>query len=399
MPTFNDAAEAAGRPGATASARSASSTGRASSDIGLDPPDPPLPVRAEPARRSSTRTATRRSTSRSRGCAAASSRPAATHMVIGVSGGLDSTHALIVAAKVCDRLGLPRTTILGFTMPGFAHRRGHQVQRLEADDARSASPPRRSTSARPRGRCSRTSAIPFAARRAGLRRRPSRTCRRACAPTTCSASPTSARGFVIGTGDLSELALGWCTYGVGDQMSHYASTPGVPKTLIQYLIRWAIAHRPVRRRRPTRCSRRSSATEISPELVPADADGAIQSTEAKIGPYELHDFFLYHIMRYGQPPSKVAFLAWHAWRDAERGPGRSASPRRRGGSTTSRRSASGSRASSGASSPSASSSARRCRTGPRSRPAARCRRAATGARRPTRSPRPWLDELRRSLPR
>ena len=126
-------------------------------------------------------------------------------------------------------------------------------------------------------------------------------------------------GFVIGTGDLSELALGWCTYGVGDQMSHYDVNAGVPKTLIQYLIRWAI--------RTDQFDPATDAvleailaTEISPELVPAGADGAIQSTEAKIGPYELHDFFLYHIIRYGQPPSKVAFLAWHAWRDAARGP-------------------------------------------------------------------------------
>jgi len=125
-------------------------------------------------------------------------------------------------------------------------------------------------------------------------------------------------GFVIGTGDLSELSLGWCTYGVGDQMSHYAVNAGVPKTLIQYLIRWT-----------TTTAQFDEAadnillaildTEISPELVPAGVDGAIQSTEAKIGPYELNDFFLHHVMRFGQKPSKVAFLAWHAWRDATAG--------------------------------------------------------------------------------
>jgi NAD+ synthase (glutamine-hydrolysing) len=124
-------------------------------------------------------------------------------------------------------------------------------------------------------------------------------------------------GLVVGTGDLSELALGWCTYGVGDQMSHYAVNAGVPKTLIQYLIRWTAR---------TQVDAETAAvldailaTEISPELVPADASGAIQSTEARIGPYELHDFFLHHIVRWGHPPSKVAFLAWHAWRDAEAG--------------------------------------------------------------------------------
>jgi NAD+ synthase (glutamine-hydrolysing) len=125
-------------------------------------------------------------------------------------------------------------------------------------------------------------------------------------------------GFVIGTGDLSELALGWCTYGVGDQMSHYTVNAGVPKTLIQYLIRWCAT--------TDQFSTETEevllailGTEISPELVPAGADGAIQSTEAKIGPYELNDFFLHHIVRFGQKPSKVAFLALHAWREATAG--------------------------------------------------------------------------------
>jgi NAD+ synthase (glutamine-hydrolysing) len=125
-------------------------------------------------------------------------------------------------------------------------------------------------------------------------------------------------GFVLGTGDLSELALGWCTYGVGDQMSHYAVNAGVPKTLIQYLIRWTV--------RTDQFDPAIDAvledvvgTEISPELVPAGSDGAIQSTEAIIGPYELNDFFLHHIIRWGQNPSHVAFLCWHAWQDAQAG--------------------------------------------------------------------------------
>ncbi len=125
-------------------------------------------------------------------------------------------------------------------------------------------------------------------------------------------------GFVIGTGDLSELALGWCTYGVGDQMSHYNVNAGVPKTLIQYLIRWTVASGQFDEA-TGQVLTAILATEISPELVPADASGAIQSTQAKIGPYELNDFFLFHTMRYGQPPAKVAFLAWHAWRDASAG--------------------------------------------------------------------------------
>ena len=125
-------------------------------------------------------------------------------------------------------------------------------------------------------------------------------------------------GWVIGTGDLSELALGWCTYGVGDQMSHYGVNAGVPKTLIQYLIRWT-----------TQTAQFDEGvdavladildTEISPELVPAGEDGQIQSTQSIIGPYELNDFFLHHVVRWGQRPSHVAFLAWHAWKDAEAG--------------------------------------------------------------------------------
>jgi NAD+ synthase (glutamine-hydrolysing) len=125
-------------------------------------------------------------------------------------------------------------------------------------------------------------------------------------------------GFVLGTGDLSELALGWCTYGVGDQMSHYGINAGVPKTLIQYLIRWAITTGQF----TEACAAVLEAilsTEISPELVPPGADGAMQSTESIVGPYELNDFFLHHIIRYGQSPSKVAFLAWHAWRARDAG--------------------------------------------------------------------------------
>jgi NAD+ synthase (glutamine-hydrolysing) len=126
-------------------------------------------------------------------------------------------------------------------------------------------------------------------------------------------------GFVVGTGDLSELALGWCTYGVGDQMSHYAVNSGVPKTLIQYLIRWTVTSGQFDHT-TSELLTAILGTEISPELVPADEEtGAIQSTEDRIGPYELHDFFLFHVLRYGLPPSTVAFLAWHAWRDADEG--------------------------------------------------------------------------------
>ena len=125
-------------------------------------------------------------------------------------------------------------------------------------------------------------------------------------------------GMVVGTGDLSELALGWCTYGVGDQMSHYAVNAGVPKTLIQFLIRWTIKTGQFDAE-TDRVLDAIVGAEISPELVPAGPDGKMQSTQDRIGPYELHDFFLHHIARYGLPPSKVAFLAWHAWRDRNAG--------------------------------------------------------------------------------
>jgi NAD+ synthase (glutamine-hydrolysing) len=125
-------------------------------------------------------------------------------------------------------------------------------------------------------------------------------------------------GLVVGTGDLSELALGWCTYGVGDQMSHYNVNGSVAKTLIQHLIRW-VAHRGIVSPEASQVLETILATEISPELVPAGATGAIQSTQSVVGPYPLQDFSLYYVTRYGLRPSKVAFLAWHAWKDAEAG--------------------------------------------------------------------------------
>ncbi|MBM3604311.1 MAG: NAD(+) synthase, partial [Alphaproteobacteria bacterium] len=238
------------------------------------------------------------------------------NMVIGVSGGLDSTHALIVAAKTFDRLGLPRDRILGFTMPGFATSEGTKSNawklmramgiRAEEIDIRPAATQMLQDMGHPFAEGKPVYDIAFENVQAGLR-------------TDYLFRLANQRGgFVIGTGDLSELALGWCTYGVGDQMSHYAVNAGVPKTLIQYLIRWT-----------ARTGQFDAATaevleaildtEISPELVPAEGDEGMQSTESKIGPYSLNDFFLFHTMRYGLPPSKVAFLAWHAWHDTAQG--------------------------------------------------------------------------------
>ncbi len=237
-------------------------------------------------------------------------------LVIGISGGLDSTHALIVAAKACDRMGLPRERILAFTMPGFAtsdHTKANawalmRAMGVTADeiDIRPAAQQMLSDMDHPFSEGAPVYDVTFENVQAGLR------------TDYLFRLANQRQGIVIGTGDLSELALGWCTYGVGDQMSHYAVNAGVPKTLIQYLIRWTTRTNQF----DPETDRVLGAildTEISPELVPAGEDEEIQSTESMIGPYELNDFFLYHIMRYGMAPSKVAFLAWHAWHDAAAG--------------------------------------------------------------------------------
>jgi len=125
-------------------------------------------------------------------------------------------------------------------------------------------------------------------------------------------------GIVLGTGDLSELALGWCTYGVGDQMSHYNVNGGVPKTLIQHLIRW-VANTKQFESEVNEVLLDVLDTEITPELVPTGEDEEVQSSEATVGPYSLQDFTLFHVLRWGFRPSKIAFLAWHAWHDPEVG--------------------------------------------------------------------------------
>ena len=236
----------------------------------------------------------------------------ATTMVIGVSGGLDSTHALIVAAKAADRLGMPRSAILGFTLPGFATGEATKANAwalmralgITADeiDIRPAARQMLADMGHPFADGQPVYDVTFENVQAGLR-------------TDYLFRLANQRGgIVVGTGDLSELGLGWCTYGVGDQMSHYAVNAGVPKTLIQFLIRWAIDTDQFDAATDAVLGRIVD-TEISPELVPADAAGAMQSTEGLIGPYALNDFFLHYIVRHGLAPSKIAFLAWHAWRD------------------------------------------------------------------------------------
>ncbi|MDQ6620493.1 MAG: NAD(+) synthase [Pseudomonadota bacterium] len=237
-------------------------------------------------------------------------------LVIGVSGGLDSTHALIVAAKAFDTLHLPRRNILAFTLPGFATSEGTRSNAwalmnalgvtAEEIDIKPAALRMLEDLHHPYAEGKPVYDVTFENVQAGLR------------TDYLFRLANQRRAFVLGTGDLSELALGWCTYGVGDHMSHYNVNGSVAKTLIQYLIRWVVA---TKQFDSAACETLLSilGTEISPELVPADAGGDIQSTQAKVGPYELQDFHLYYITRFGMRPSKVAFLGWHAWRDAARG--------------------------------------------------------------------------------
>ncbi|MFE1600018.1 NAD(+) synthase [Methylobacterium sp. ID0610] len=238
-------------------------------------------------------------------------------VVIGISGGLDSTHALIVAAKAFDRLGLPRTNILTYTMPGFAtsaetkgnaHRLMAALGTTAAElDIRPAARQMLADMGHPFGRGEPVYDVTFENVQAGLR------------TDFLFRLANQNDAIVVGTGDLSELALGWCTYGVGDQMSHYAVNAGVPKTLIQHLIRWVIASGQFEGEVNATLDA-ILATEISPELVPVKEGEQLQSTEAKIGPYALQDFTLFYTLRYGYRPSKIAFLACQAWEDAARGP-------------------------------------------------------------------------------
>ncbi|WP_374598041.1 NAD(+) synthase [Brevundimonas sp.] len=235
-------------------------------------------------------------------------------LVIGVSGGLDSTQALLVACRAFDRMGLPRTGILGFTMPGFATSEGTKsnawalmkalgITGAEID-IRPAAERMLKDIGHPYAEGQPVHDITFENVQAGLR------------TDYLFRLANQNGGLVLGTGDLSELALGWATYGVGDHMSHYNVNGGVAKTLIRHLIRWVAA-----REHEGAAGEVLQAildTEISPELVPA-RDGQIQSTEATVGPYALNDFFLFYITRFGLKPSKVAYLAHQAWKDAATG--------------------------------------------------------------------------------
>jgi len=238
-------------------------------------------------------------------------------VVIGVSGGLDSTHALLVCAKAMDRLGLPRANILGITMPGFAtsDRTLKQARELmevvgcsaSEVDIRPSCLQMLKDIGHPYAEGQEDYDVTFENVQAGER------------TSHLFRIANFHNGIVIGTGDLSELALGWCTYGVGDQMSHYNVNASVPKTLISHLVRW-VAETGQIGETGSDVLHHVLDTEISPELVPGKSKNRPeQKTESVIGPYELQDFNMYYTLRFGFSPSKVAFLSLAAWGDKEAG--------------------------------------------------------------------------------
>ena len=238
-------------------------------------------------------------------------------VVIGVSGGLDSTQALIVCARAMDVMNLPRDHILACTMPGFAtsSRTLDQARRLMAAlgcsaheiDIRPSCRQMLQDIGHPYAEGKPVYDVTFENVQAGER-------------TSHLFRVANLRGgLVVGTSDLSELALGWCTYGVGDHMAHYHVNASVPKTLIRYLIGWA-AETGQFGAETSAALKEVLETRISPELIPGEAGGQpAQRSEDVVGPYELQDFHLYYTLRFGYSPGKVAFLAWNAWRDRARG--------------------------------------------------------------------------------
>ena len=239
------------------------------------------------------------------------------HVVIGVSGGLDSTHALIVAARTMDLLKRPRSSVLAYTMPGFATtdktytnaRRLMAALAVEANeiDIRPSCLQMLRDIGHPYAAGESVYDITFENIQAGER------------TSHLFRLANLRNGLVLGTGDLSELALGWCTYGVGDHMSHYAVNASVPKTLIQHLIRWA-ARKVIFSPEASEVLLDILETEISPELIPGEAGRQPQQrTESVVGPYELQDFNNFYITRFGYLPAKIAFMAYCTWRDRNLG--------------------------------------------------------------------------------
>ena len=236
-------------------------------------------------------------------------------LVLGLSGGLDSTHAALIAVQTFDSLGWPRHDILTYTLPGFgtsetslAHARqlmsvlGTSVAEI---DIRPAAQRMLENIGHPAAKGEAVYDVTFENVQAGER------------ASTLFRLANLHRALVLGTSDLSEIALGYTTYGVGDHMSHYDVNASVPKTLIQHLIRWIINGK---RMPPSTCTLLQDIADarFSPELVPA-GKAPMQTAEETVGPYELQDFNLYYLTRYGYRPSKVLFLAHRAWSDRSRG--------------------------------------------------------------------------------
>ena len=239
------------------------------------------------------------------------------NIVIGVSGGLDSTHALIVAAKTMDLLNMPRSNVKAYTMPGFATtaRTYNNALKLmkslgvEANeiDIKPACLQMLKDINHPYATGKKIYDITFENVQAGQR------------TSHLFRLANMRNALVIGTGDLSELALGWSTYGIGDHMSHYNVNASVPKTLIQHLIRW-VAQTNQFSGGASKILLDILETEISPELIPGQTDNnPDQKTEDTIGPYDLQDFNNFYITRFGYLPTKVAFMAYNAWEDKTKG--------------------------------------------------------------------------------
>lgn len=271
-------------------------------------------------------------------------------IVIGISGGLDSTLAVLVACRTMDLLGLKRTNIRGFTMPGFGttdrtknnalslmNELGIKIEPV-ADIRAACLEEMRLMKHAPFASIDINEIYDLAAKQMENCKNFSIDALHSAAQDLFTAAlqnlPSDSQdltfenvqarmrtkllmdsGFVLGTGDLSELALGWCTYN-GDHMSMYNVNAGVPKTLVRFLVKWAAET--LFDGETRRILIDIFETEISPELLPAGKDGTIaQKTESLIGPYELHDFFLYNMLRFGFSPEKILYLAKHAAFDGE----------------------------------------------------------------------------------
>lgn len=227
--------------------------------------------------------------------------------VIGISGGLDSTLALLVTEKTFLKLGLPRENIIAVTMPGFGtsdqtFRNARELIRLTGADKRNISIKNACRKQlKDIGHDTASHDVVFENVQARER-------------TMLLMNLANKEGaMVVGTGDLSEIALGWSTYN-GDHMSMYAVNAGVPKTLVKFLINWIAENEADTKKE--KLLKKIAATPISPELLPPDSNGNIsQKTEDVIGPYELHDFFLYHMLRFGSTPAKILFLAKRSFTD------------------------------------------------------------------------------------